>query len=444
MTISAALFQLVMMIALTGSQVSQPVQDTKPAARARAILQTLIDGKHQKFIAAGDEAVRSKLTPQQAQQIWAALEFRLGKYQSVDPGTVTPVEKYNSVRFVLHFERGTQALRIVLDDQGRMAGFWLDAQQLTVPYDPPAYVDSSAFREEKVTVSAGQFPLPGTLTIPVGGKQHPGLVLVHGSGPHDEDETLGPNKPFRDLAQGLGSRQIVVLRYEKRTKAHPNAKRPDEWTLADETIDDALAAAELLRRRPEVDQRYVYVLGHSQGGLAAPYIAQRDPKLAGIIILAGNARHVLDLLDEQTAYLAGLDGTISPEEQQGLDQLHKAIAAIRAGKLDEVPADFGLPARPLAELDKLDPAGAAAGLELPILVLQGGRDYQVTRADFEIWQKQLDKHPNATLRLLENLNHLFITGTGKSTPTEYQQPGHVDSSVIDIIAAWIGTRASSP
>jgi uncharacterized protein len=372
------------------------------------------------------------------------LEFQLGKYKSVDAGTVTPAGKYSSVRFVLSFERGTQALRIVLDDQGRMAGFWMDAQQVTVPYEPPTYVDSKAFREEQVTVSAGQFPLKGTLTIPVSGKQHPGLVLVHGSGPQDEDETVAANKPFRDLALGLGSRGIVVLRYEKRTKAYPAAKKPDEWTLADETIDDALAAAELLCSRPEVDPGNVYVLGHSLGGTAAPYIAQRDPKLAGIIMLAGSARSVLDLLAEQTAYLAGLDGNVSPEEQQYLDLLHKECTAIRAGKLEEVPADAPMPARPLAELHKLDPAGVAAQLELPILVLQGGRDYQVTRADFEVWQKQLEKRPNATLRWLENLNHLFITGAGKSTPDEYQQPGHVDAAVIDIIAAWIGARASSP
>jgi dienelactone hydrolase len=443
MIISAVSF-VMMMVALLGGQASQPAQDSKPAAQARAILQMLIDGKHEDFIAAGDEAVRDKLSVQQTQQLWALLEFQLGKYQSVDAGTVTPAGKYSSVRFVLRFERGTQALRVVLDDRGRMAGFWMDAQESTAPYEPPAYVDAKSFHEEKVTVSAGRFPLKGTLTIPASGKQHPGLVLVHGSGPHDEDETVGANKPFRDLAQGLASRGIVVLRYEKRTKAYPTAKKADEWTLADETIDDALAAAELLRNRPEVDPRYVYVLGHSLGGMAAPFIAQRDPKLAGIIILAGSARSVLDLLEEQTAYLAGLDGSISPEEQQYLDQLHKETTAIREGKLDEVPADAAFPARPLAELHHLDPAGAAAKLELPILVLQGGRDYQVTRADFEIWQRQLDKHPNATLRLLENLNHLFVAGSGKSTPAEYQQPGHVDPAVIDIIAAWIGARASSP
>ncbi len=437
---------LLLGVTLGGGTGVRGADEPKPPEQARSILQLLIDGKYQDFVAAGDEKVRSKLTEQQAAQIWAVLEFQHGKFQSAEAGPATPAAGLTSVQMLLRFERAMQPVRIVIDSEGRMAGFWLDAPQTTFTYEPPAYVDSKAFTEQKVTVSAGQFPLVGTLTSPVSDKPrtHPGIVLVHGSGPHDEDETVGANKPFRDLAGGLGSRDLVVLRYEKRTKAHPTSKKADEWTLADETIEDALAAAELLRGRPEVDPRQVYVLGHSLGGMAAPYIAQRDPKLAGIIILAGSARSVLDLIEEQTTYIAGLSGKISPGDQEQLDKLRARLAAIRAGKLDDVPDDPTFPTRYLAELHKLDPAAAAAKLELPILVLQGGRDYQVTRADFALWEKNLGDKSNATLRLLDDLNHLFVAGTGKSTPDEYQKPGHVDAAVIDLIAAWIGSRASSP
>jgi dienelactone hydrolase len=342
-----------------------------------------------------------------------------------------------SVRFVLRFERAKVPVRIVLDRQGRLSGLWFDRPEITAAYEPPDYVKKDAFREEKVTVSAGQFPLPGTLTIPVEQGPHPGVVLVHGSGPHDEDETVGAQRPFRDLAWGLASRGIAVLRYEKRTHAHPSARKADEWTLADETIDDALAAAELLRQRPEIAAKRVYVAGHSLGGLAAPYIAQRDGKLAGIIILAGAARSVLDMLEDQYVYLAKLDGTISPEEQQQIDKLKQITAAIRAGRLQDVPADAGLPARGLAELHKLNPPQAAAGLSVPILVIQGGRDYQATRADFTLWQKALGGRKDVSFRLFDDLNHLFCAGQGPSGPAEYQRPGHVDGRVIETIAQWI-------
>lgn len=79
-------------------------------------------------------------------------------------------------------------------------------------------------------------------------------MLVHGSGPNDRDDTIGPNKPFKDLPHGLGARGIAVLRYDKRTKVHggkmtaPNLK----LTVFEETIEDAALAAALLRGRKDI------------------------------------------------------------------------------------------------------------------------------------------------------------------------------------------------
>jgi fermentation-respiration switch protein FrsA (DUF1100 family) len=82
-------------------------------------------------------------------------------------------------------------------------------------------------------------------------------------------------------------------------------------------------------------------------------------------------------------------------------------------------------------------------LPQPLLVLQGARDYQVTTADFALWKaalagKAATAGDGTRLILYPDLNHLFETGTGKSTPAEYQQTGHVDAQVIDDIAAWVG------
>ena len=71
---------------------------------------------------------------------------------------------------------------------------------------PPASPRPGLFEETSATMAAGQWQLPGTLTAPKGAGRFPALVLVHGSGPNDRDESLGPNKPFKDLAWGLASR----------------------------------------------------------------------------------------------------------------------------------------------------------------------------------------------------------------------------------------------
>ena len=116
------------------------------------------------------------------------------------------------------FALGKTVVKVVYGPAGKVSGLWFVPESASAAYVTPAYVDVTSFTETEVTVGSGQWALPGTLTIPRGAGPFPGVVLVHGSGPNDRDETIGPNKPFRDLAQGLASKGIAVLRYEKRTK----------------------------------------------------------------------------------------------------------------------------------------------------------------------------------------------------------------------------------
>lgn len=131
----------------------------------------------------------------------------------------------------------------------------------------PAYADPNSFTEKEVVVGEGtDFPLPGTLTMPKGQGPFPLVVLVHGSGPNDRDESVGGVKVFRDLAQGLASRKIAVLRYEKRTREHSQkSQRNPKFGVQDETVTDALAAVHLASKLEGVDPKRIYVLGHSQG-----------------------------------------------------------------------------------------------------------------------------------------------------------------------------------
>ena len=147
----------------------------------------------------------------------------------------------------------------------------------------PPYVDSEAFTEREVTVGRGEWSLPGTLSVPLQGDLHPAVVLVHGSGPNDRDETIGANKPFKDLALGLASKGVAVLRYEKRTLEHGSkmASLMEVLTPEEEVIEDALAAVSLLKETEGIDPDRIYVLGHSLGGTLAPRIAQGDPHIAG-------------------------------------------------------------------------------------------------------------------------------------------------------------------
>jgi dienelactone hydrolase len=302
--------------------------------------------------------------------------------------------------------------------------------------------------EIELTVGSDAWSLPATLTVPKSranttGKC-PGVVLVHGSGPHDRDETVGPNKPFKDIALGLASRGVCTLRYVKRTKQHGKKvmeQLGEALTVKEETVDDALAAADALRKQAVIDPDRVFVLGHSLGGYAIPRIAKRASFLRGFVVMAGSTRPLEDLVVEQVKHIAGVDGTLTAQEKKSIAAIEKQAAAAKALTEDSVVSADALPLGIAApywlDLRAHDPTALIAKDQRPILVLQGDRDYQVTAADFAGWEKALAGRKNATLRRYPKLNHLFIAGEGPSTPAEYQQPGHVDEEVIEDVATFM-------
>jgi dienelactone hydrolase len=305
------------------------------------------------------------------------------------------------------------------------------------PWSAPAYVDPSRFTNVEVSIGAPPTSLGGTLTLPKVAHKVAAVVLIHGSGPNDRDETLGPNLIFRDLAEGLGSRGIAVLRYDKRTKVHPE-QFTGASTVREETMDDAVAAVALLRTRPEIDPGSIVILGHSLGGTLAPRIAEGGHGIAAAILLAAAARPLPSITVEQIEYLASLNGPLDEGAKKQIEQIKSdAARALAAKPGDAGPPIMGVPPAYWADLNAYDPAATAARLSIPLLILQGGRDYQVTSQDLQRFEAALAGRPNVTIRDFPRLNHLFIAGEGKSRPDEYQIPGHLDLSVIDTIATFL-------
>ena len=406
-------------------------------------------------VAAGDFSAASRLFdhdmaqafPQaRLKEAWLQILGQAGAFQKISNCQAVEREGTWIVTLSCQFEKSPVDLRVVFNQSGQIAGLnYQPAAPADMPYHPPAYVQATAFREVEATVGGGEWALPATLSMPNGAGSFPAVVLVHGSGPQDRDETIGPNKPFRDLAWGLASQGIAVLRYEKRTKAHAGQFTPEmvaRITVQEEVVDDALAAVQLLRQTPGIDPGGIYVLGHSLGATMAPRIGQQDSTIAGLIIMAGLTRPFEDTILDQYTYLYNLSGAMSDGQKVELEQLKAKVRRVKDPNLSEqVPAnELPLniyPAYWLA-LRGYQPAEVAKSLRMRILVLQGGRDYQVTEADdFPAWQRALGGKVNATLKLYPKLFHLFIAGEGPSTPQEYLVEGHISDEVIQDITRWI-------
>ena len=307
----------------------------------------------------------------------------------------------------------------------------------------PAYVDRTSFAESEVRFGSEPFVLDGTFSLPHGPGPFPALVIVHGSGPQNRDGLLGPLTPYLDLARGLATRGIAVLRYDKRTLSFGASLQIDEnFTIDSEVTEDALQALEYLRQHEQVDDRRLFVLGHSLGASLTPRVLARDPDVAGGILLAAPARSFSTLLAEQLDYIAAVnpDAMDSPTIAY-LQGLAGQFAQVAAGASYE--ESFGEWAAYMQSLETLDAIAEAKAVAAPLLLLQGERDYQVTMADFDRWRAAFASESRASLLAYPALNHMFMAAgdpSRLSIPQDYAQPAFVDAAVIDDIADWIAAR----
>ncbi|HUF27637.1 MAG TPA: alpha/beta fold hydrolase [Gemmatimonadaceae bacterium] len=383
------------------------------------------------------------ISAEQLRTVWVQVRTQFGRLALLTPGAVTAADSLRLVEVSARFERARLGIRVTLTAARQVAGFHImTVAPVGVDADTPAasppYVDTTAFREVTVAIGEGRWRLPATLSIPATATPVPAVVLVYGSGPNDRDGTIGPNKPLRDIAWGLASLGIAVLRYDKRTYAHAGALAPGETTLGAEVIDDALAALSFVRARTEIDASRVVLVGHSLGGMLAPEIAARDGRLAGVAILAAPARDIRVVIAGQLDYLVSLAPTDAERDQ--LHAVGAQVEAIRAGSLPADSVVLGAPVRYWNELSAVEPAARARTLDVPLLILQGGRDYQSTMEDFGLWHAALGGRPGVTLRSYPALDHLFMSGSGTATPSGMMQPGHVAQQVVRDLAEWIDAR----
>ncbi|MEA2053264.1 MAG: alpha/beta fold hydrolase [Euryarchaeota archaeon] len=407
---------------------------------AKTFVNLLNEGEFEKAHELFNKDVAEAFPVDKLNATWNDLIDQYGVCTGIVNISSTEEKGYEIVCVTCNVSNAFLEARIVFDNDEKIAG--LNFRPI-YPYHPPAYTDPDSFTEIECTVGTGNWKLPGALTIPKGEGPFRAVVLVAGSGPEDMDETIGPNKPFKDLAWGLATAGIAVLRYDKRTYQYNKECRAmiknDNFTVNDETIDDAIAAVDLLRETERIDPDNISVLGHSWGGYLAPRIAARDENISGLILLAAGARSLPDLIIEQTEYLASLDGKMDEKEIKSLEELMEQAKKVKELNISKGEILIGAPESYWEDLSDYNPVKTARNLSRPILILQAERDYHVTMVDYEMWIKGLTGKNNVCFILYSDFNHLFmaVPGTGKATPADMYIPGHVAPIVIDNVADWV-------
>ena len=428
-----------------GLAMSLPARAQAVDGKAIAIraLDHMDAGEYAQVEAMFDADMAKAVPADKLKAVWESLPAQVGK--ATGRGDAQTMEQAGStlVQVPLHFEKAELMAKFAIEGGGKIVGFMIQpAQAAAAPASAPPVAEDASFSEREVMVGGDDRALPATLALPKGDGSFPAVVLVHGSGPHDRDETIGPNKPFLDIARGLAAQGIAVLRYEKRTKARPQDFASGMFGVDEETTNDAVQAVATLRGIDGIDPKRVFVLGHSQGGMMAPRIAAVSGHVAGLVLLAAPARSLLDIVIEQNRRLAVLDdGKTSDAERDAITAIIQQVRITRDAATDPATKTvMGLPAGYWRSIDSVDPVAEARSVGLPMLVLQGARDIQVVDADWQGWRGAFHADPKVSFKLYETLNHLAMPGEGDGTLAEYQQPNHVDAALIDDVAAWIKAR----
>lgn len=357
---------------LMPAKASAGVLDPGQAHLAEAFLDLLDAGRYGDALAMTTPRMQEGLGNGKLESTWEALPKQLGARNARSAVRGEVVNGASIVTSTLSFAMLPLDARISFDAENKIGGFWIvPAQVATEVHEPES---TATWREIEFPVGEGKYALPGSLTLPRGGEPFAAVVLVHGSGAHDRDSTLGPNKPLRDLAHGLAAHGIAVLRYEKRTKVHPEQFADGKFTVDEETVNDALLATAALRARSDIDATRVFVAGHSLGAMMAPRIGERDPKIAGLILLAAPALRLEDTVVRQMRWLYALDSQGSSEAMATISQLERQRDVIK--KLSTTtpvgePLMLNLPASYWRDLNTYDPIVSAGAITQPMLILQG-------------------------------------------------------------------------
>ncbi len=407
---------------------------------AEQFLNAFIEDRVEDAVALYDSVLAVRSSSQRLRGIRMSIFGSMGTFERQGEARIAGLEgDVLTVVIPMVFDRSELGANIKVNRSGRITGFSFLPGGEVAGWQPPTYAEPSRFQEQEVQIhTPGEDPLEGLLTIPSGVGPFPGVVLLHGAGPGNKDAGMGATLPFRDLAWGLASNGIAVLRYDKRSFAHPYRFEGQVYTPEEDVIADARAALDLLCTTGKVDPDQIYLLGHSMGGMMAPRIVEAGAEVAGLILMAVPSRPLSETIRSQVEYLANLPGAGMPPAQ--LESTRTALDAI-----DQLTADdardpkpvLGLPAAYWLDLRSYDQVVSARRLSIHMLFLQGGRDFQVTAEDFSGWRKALTGYGPVTFRPYPSLNHLFITGEGPSSFDEYQKPGHVSEEVVMDIAAWV-------
>ena len=378
-----------------------------------------------------DAAMKRGLSTNALKKVWGDMIADAGEFNSISGTETIPHDEYEIYEVLSQHETLGIITRIVFSSDGLVAGLFFRFADNPIEWDMTP-VQKDGYTEISVVIGEGSdYPLNGIISMPDNAPDKlPAVVIVHGSGPIDMNGTVFGITVYKDIAEHLAQNGIAVLRYNKRTFSHGlklDAEYGDNFTVREETIDDAVLAKYILEQDERIDSARIFVLGHSLGGMLAPRIAS-EGDFAGGIIMAGSPRSLLDIIYDQNMYYLGLMDISDDERNDIQKQVDEARESL-----------FTLPEAYITEMDAHPVERYLNETLKPFLIMQGGKDFQVyADVDFALYRAMTEGRENIELRLYEGLGHLFTDSTMENPTTDDYIPGSsVNLLPLSDIVEWV-------
>ena len=402
------------------------------------VAQLFAKHKYAKVYKCFDDNMKSNISVEQLKDLWERIELGAGNYVGIDEIEIKHIDENIRQTAVVKFELA--AIKIIMSESPDKEINGLFLSQLG--YEAPAYAKDLVTGKKFINFISDGFNISGELMLPKTCNNCPVVILVHGSGPNDKDETIGPNKVFKDLALGLAANGIASFRYDKRSKLYPETIK-GQFDIYDETINDAISAYFAIKKDTSLHLGKTVFLGHSLGAYAMPLIADSLKGLDGAILFSSNARRLEDLIEYQMHYLTNWDEVLTDEEKEVVDLNTARAQDIRTNNYSDTTSAQNLlaywPGKFWKGIDTYSPVDHVKhNTQTPFFIMQGEKDYQITMVDFGLWQEAVGSQKNVMLKSYPNLTHLFTpTDSEKPGPNDYFLPNNVDGQVIQDIANWV-------
>lgn len=421
--------------AQTGSDAAD-ADEGKLMEQAKAFANDIISGDYDKiktdyqFV----DEMKKVLDNGQLEQSLAPAVAASGKLKEIKEAWVGDKSpQYTNIQVPCDFETQPWNMVVSFDKDGKIGGIHTGVyEEASEDISMPEGVKETAMN---LKVRDG-WELPGIFTQPENKTEYAAVVFVHGSGSSDKDETSGKLKPFQDLAWGLAQKGIASYRYDKISYVYGKELAADpDFTVYDETVNDAAAAVKMLREQKGITK--VYVVGHSQGGQMMPAIAEAASP-DGCVMMGAPARGFADTLERQCKFLQSMEKNPTEEVTASYDQLYQEIEKMK--NIDSLGADervMGQTVKYMKSILDYDSVKEAEKMAMPVLVLQGEEDYQVTMDDFNIWEDQFKDKQNWEFQSFPGLSHFFMPGKYEDGANSYLGEKHIPEEVITSIADFI-------